>query len=209
MKIIAGGVTAAQGFVANGLCCGIKRSGNPDLSLIYSKTKSVAARSRTKNSVKAAPLLISQKHLRNAQAQAIICNSGNANCFTGNFGIQSAQQTTAKTALELSIKASDVIVASTGIIGKPLPAKKILNALPALAKGLNRKGSTLAAKGLLTTDTCIKECAIQVTLGGKKVIVGACAKGSGMIEPNMATMLCFVTTDAEIAPAMLKQADQW
>jgi len=206
MKIIKGGVTAAQGFAANGLCCGIKRSGKLDLSLIYSQTKAVAAGVFTKNSVKAAPLLVSQKHLRNSSAQAIICNSGNANCFTGLSGIQVAVQTAKKTADVLSIAPEDVIVTSTGIIGKPLPVKKILKAAPVLAKGLTVKGSKRAAQGMLTTDTCVKECAVKIRIAGKPVTVGACAKGSGMIEPNMATMLCFVTTDALISSAILKSA---
>ncbi len=208
MKIIPGGVTAAQGFKANGLWCGIKRSGKPDLSLIVSDNKAVAAGVFTQNSVKAAPLLVCEKHLRNGQAQAIICNSGNANCFTGQAGIRDAKKTVDTTARELGIKPQDVIVTSTGIIGKPLPAGKILKAVPDLTAGLSRKGAKAAAKGILTTDTCVKECAVKIKAGGKTITVGACAKGSGMIEPNMATMLCFVTTDANIASALLKKALQ-
>lgn len=201
-----GGVTSAQGFRANGLNCGIKRSGKPDLSLIVCEQPAVAAGVVTKNSIKAAPLTVTQRHLRNHQARAIICNSGNANCFTGKFGLIYAQRMAELVAQRLSVKASDVLVASTGIIGKPLPIKKIAAAAGPLVKGLSRAGGRKAARGILTTDTVTKEIAVRVPLGGKKVTIGACAKGSGMIQPNMATMLAFITTDAVIRPAMLRAA---
>jgi len=208
MNIISGGVTAPLGFEANGLSCGIKRSGKFDLSLIASESPAVAAGVFTKNSIKAAPLLVSMKHLRNLKARAIVANSGNANCFTGAFGLHYARQTAKLIAGKLGIQAQDVVVASTGIIGKPLPFKKISNSVGTLVKGLSRTGGKRAARGILTTDTRIKEVAVRFKLGGKTVTIGGCAKGSGMIDPSMATMLAFITTDAVIDPKLLKKALQ-
>jgi glutamate N-acetyltransferase/amino-acid N-acetyltransferase len=208
IKVIPGGVTAPAGFKAQGLFCGIKRSGKPDLSLIFSEKPAVAAGVFTKNSIKAAPLVVSQRHLRNHKAQAIIINSGNANCFTGHFGLLYARRTAALVAQRLKIKATDVLVASTGIIGKALPFKKIENAIPALVEGLSPQGGHKAALGILTTDKKAKEIAVEFSLNGKKVVLGGCAKGSGMIAPNMATMLAFIATDAALTPAMLKSALQ-
>lgn len=204
MKIIKGGVTAPQGFTANGLSCGIKRSGRPDLSLIVSERPAVAAAVFTKNSIKAAPLIVCQDHLRNGRAQAIITNSGNANCFTGELGIMYAKKTAEIFAALLDLYPHDVLVASTGIIGKPLPFQKISDASFALAKGLRKSGATLAARGIMTTDLFPKEIAVEIKMNGKKVRLGACAKGSGMIQPDMATMLAYISTDAAISPKMLK-----
>ncbi len=208
MKILKNGsVTSAHGFKANGMACGIKRSLKPDLALIFSEIPATAAGVFTKNSVKAAPLLVSEKHLKNLKAQAIITNSGNANCFTGHFGYIYAQRTAALVAKLLKIKESDVVVASTGIIGKPLPYNKIENAAAQLVHDLNHtNGGHKAAQAILTTDLVVKEIAIQLELGGGKVTVGGCAKGSGMIQPNMATMLAYITTDAAIKSALLKKA---
>ncbi len=207
MKILRNGtVTSAKGFSANGLGSGIKKSGKPDLSLIVSNVVCPTAGVYTKNSVKAAPLVLAQKYLKNNRAQAIICNSGNANCFTGKKGFSVAQKTAVLISKLLKIKTQDVIVASTGIIGKQLPFEKIKAAAPALVEGLSTDKGHLAALGILTTDLTKKEIAVQITLGGKKVTIGGCAKGSGMIQPNMATMLCFITTDAGITGKMLKQA---
>jgi glutamate N-acetyltransferase/amino-acid N-acetyltransferase len=206
MKITKGGVTKAKGFTASGLCCGIKLSGKPDLALIYCNKPVPTAGVFTKNSVKAAPLILSKKHLRNNQAQAIIVNSGNANCFTGSFGHIYAMRTAKLTADLLNINVSDVIVSSTGIIGKPLPFKKIAKTVPRLVKNLSTENGQMAAKGILTTDKVTKEIAVEIILDQKKIIIGGCAKGSGMIEPNMATMLAFITTDASISPQMLKTA---
>jgi len=208
MKIVKGSITKPMGFKANGLYCGIKRSGKPDLSLIFSEGRANAACVFTKNSVKAAPLLVCQHHVRNGKAQAIVINSGNANCFTGRFGRIYAERTAALFGKLLHIPKTDVLVASTGIIGKTLPYKKIEMAALSLVKGLSPHGSLKAAKGILTTDLTIKEIAVEFTIGGKKVTIGGIAKGSGMIAPNMATMLAFVTTDAAISPAMLKKALQ-
>lgn len=207
MKILSNGsVTSARGFKANGIAAGIKRSGKHDLSLIYSQIPCATAAVYTKNSVKAAPLLVCAKNLKNKISQAIIANSGNANCFTGEFGYRYAEQTTEELAKILGIKASNVLVASTGIIGKPLPFEKIKEGIPQLVSGLSEDGGHDAAKGIMTTDLTAKEIAVEITLGGKKVVIGGCAKGSGMIQPDMATMLCFITTDAAISTAMLQKA---
>lgn len=207
MRILnKGTVTSAQGFRANGLAAGIKKSGKPDLSLIVSDVVCPTVGVYTKNSVKAAPLILAEKYLKNHRAQAVICNSGNANCFTGKKGFSVAQKTANLIGQLLKIKTQDVIVASTGIIGKQLPFEKIKAAAPVLVKGLSTSKGHLAALGILTTDLTKKEIAVQITLGGKKVTIGGCAKGSGMIQPNMATMLCFITTDAAITGKMLKQA---
>ncbi|HPN88546.1 MAG TPA: bifunctional glutamate N-acetyltransferase/amino-acid acetyltransferase ArgJ [Candidatus Omnitrophota bacterium] len=201
-----GGVSSPLGFKANGIWSGIKKSGKPDLALIVSDNLATAAGVFTKNSIKAAPLIISQKNISNHKAQAIVVNSGNANCFTGSIGLKHAQQTTAIFAKLLKISTKNVIVTSTGIIGKQLPFNKIKNAAPQLIKGLSKNGSILAAKAILTTDLAIKQIAVEIRLSGQKVILGACAKGSGMIAPNMATMLGFITTDAAISPKMLTLA---
>lgn len=206
MKVIKGGVTKALGFKANAVFCGIKKSGKLDLALITSQQPVATAGVLTKSSIKAAPVLVTQKHLRNQKAQAIIINSGNANCFTGKFGLLYAKHTAELIADLLNIKANDVLVASTGIIGEPLPYKKITKAAGALVKGLSTTGGHKAAKGIVTTDAFTKEIAVQLFLGGKKITLGACAKGAGMIAPDMATMLCFITTDAAINAKMLKLA---
>lgn len=207
MKTIKGSITQAKGFIANGLCCGIKRSGKPDLALIASKIPATCAAVFTKNSVKAAPLIVCQKHVANLKAQAFVINSGNANCFTGDFGLVYAQKTTEVIGNLLNIPKEDVLVASTGIIGKPLPYAKIENACPQLVKGLTAKsGEKKVAKAILTTDKYTKEICVQIKLDEKTVTIGGCAKGSGMIAPNMATMLAFITTDANISGKMLKEA---
>lgn len=207
MKILrGGGVTTPKGFKANGLSAGIKKSGKPDLGLIVSVVPAVGAASFTRNSVKAAPVLVAQKHIRASHTQAFIVNSGNANCFTGKFGLLYAEQTTEIIGKLLSVPKQTVIVASTGIIGKPLPFEKIKAASPNLVKGLSSTGGKKAAQAILTTDLTLKEIAVECAIGGKKVTIGGCAKGSGMIAPHMATMLAFVTTDAAISKPMLKEA---
>ncbi len=206
MRIIKGGVTQPEGFKANGLACGIKKSRKPDLALIVSDVPAVGAGIFTKNSIKAAPLVVSQKHIHNNKIQAIIANSGNANCFTGSFGLKYAEQMAQLVSNLTDIPEQDIIVASTGIISKPLEYSNIKKASSKLVKGLSIQGAGKAAKAILTTDLCTKEVTVQVTLGGKKVTMGACSKGSGMIAPNMATMLCFITTDAAIDSKMLKLA---
>ena len=207
MQIIKnGGVTAPKGFKANGVAAGIKRSGKRDLALIVSDVPAASAAVYTKNSIKAAPLLVSQKHLRHHKTQAIIANSGNANCFTGKAGMTCALRTTEIIGKLLDAPKEMVVVASTGIIGRPLPFAKIYNAAKDLVDGLSAQGGKKAADAILTTDLKEKAIAVQVVLGGKTVTIGACAKGSGMIAPDMATMLAFITTDAAISAAMLRKA---
>ncbi len=206
MKIISGGVTSPKGFKANGLFAGIKRSGKPDLGLLVSDTPAAVAGVFTKNSIKAAPLVVSMKHIASGIGRAVIVNSGNANCYTGANGLKSAQASTQLIGTLLGINPKDVLVTSTGIIGKLLPYDKIIHAAPDLVKGLSAKGGLKFAQSIMTTDLKLKEIAVEVMINGKKVTIGACAKGSGMIEPNMATMLGFITTDCAITSTMLKVA---
>ncbi len=206
MKIQKGGVTSPKGFLANGLWAGIKRSGRPDLALLYSEVPAVCAAVFTKNSIQAAPIFVSKENLKNNRAQAILINSGNANCFTGNFGLLYARWSAELIARLLNITPDDVLVASTGIIGRPLPYIKIQNAAPELVQGLNTKTSLKAAQAILTTDLKTKEISVTTNIAGKTVTLGAMAKGSGMIAPNMATMLAFINTDAAISAPLLKIA---
>ena len=206
MKIISGGVCAATGFTANGIHCGIRKNRTKrDLALIYSEKPASAAAVYTTNLVKGAPLTVTKNHISDGVAQAVICNSGNANTCNAN-GIEIAEQMSNLLAGELGIKATDVVVASTGVIGQPLDIKPIQEGIPSLVKGLSRDGGEAAAEGIMTTDTVKKEIAVEFSVGGKTCRIGGVAKGSGMIHPNMATMLVFITTDAAIAPAMLKKA---
>ena len=206
MKIINGGVTAAKGFKANGVHCGIRKNKTKrDLSLIVSKTKAAAASVYTTNLVKGAPITVTKKHLSDGYAQAIICNSGNANTCNAD-GIEVAENMSKITAEALNINPDDVIVASTGVIGQPLDINPIKNGLGALIAGLSENGSADAAEGIMTTDTVKKEVAVEFEIGGKVCKMGGIAKGSGMIHPNMATMLVFITTDVKISPEMLKTA---
>ena len=206
MKMIEGGVCAAKGFTANGVHCGIRKNhSKKDLSLILSAVPASAAAVYTTNLVKGAPLTVTKKHLENGIAQAVICNSGNANTCNAN-GIEIAEMMSDLTAKELGIKAEDVVVASTGVIGQPLSIEPIAAGLPELAAGLNINGSKDAAEGIMTTDTVMKEVAVEFLLDGKTCHIGGIAKGSGMIHPNMATMLVFITTDCAISPEMLQKA---
>ncbi|MBR5618921.1 MAG: bifunctional glutamate N-acetyltransferase/amino-acid acetyltransferase ArgJ [Clostridia bacterium] len=206
MQRIEGGVCAAKGFTANGVHCGIRKNKTKkDLSLIFSAVPASCAAVYTTNLVKGAPLAVNKAHLANGTAQAVICNSGNANTCNAN-GVEIAEQMSALAADALHIKADDVVVASTGVIGQPLDIEPIASGIPALVQGLKADGSSDAAEGIMTTDTIKKEVAVEFTLGGKTCRIGGIAKGSGMIHPNMATMLVFITTDAAIAPDMLQKA---
>ena len=206
MKVIEGGVCAAKGFRANGVHCGIRKNhSKKDLSLIFSTVPASAAAVYTTNLVKGAPLTVTKKHIANGTAQAVICNSGNANTCNAN-GIEIAEEMSALAASALGIAAEDVVVASTGVIGQPLSIAPIAAGLPELVAGLSDNGSGTAAEGIMTTDTVRKEVAVEFTLGGKTCRLGGIAKGSGMIHPNMATMLVFLTTDAAISPVMLQKA---
>ncbi|MBQ8600219.1 MAG: bifunctional ornithine acetyltransferase/N-acetylglutamate synthase [Clostridia bacterium] len=202
---INGGVTAAKGFLANGIHCGIRKNpGKKDVALIYSEVPAKAAAVYTTNLVKGAPLTVTKKHLENGLAQAVICNSGNANTCNAD-GIEVAEKMSALTAEVLNIKAEDIVVASTGVIGQPLDITPIANGLEELAKGLSFDGHS-AAEAIMTTDTKAKEVAVQFEVDGKNCTLGGIAKGSGMIHPNMATMLVFLTTDCAISAEMLQKA---
>lgn len=206
MNFTEGGVCAPTGFKASGIHCGIRRNkSKKDLSLIYSEKKAAAAAVYTQNLVKGAPITVTQKNLEIPFANAIICNSGNANTCNAN-GKEIAEQMCALTANKLDIFPSDVIVASTGVIGQPLDITPIENGLPSLVENLSCEGSGAAAEAIMTTDTVKKEVAVSFFAGGKTCTIGGIAKGSGMIHPNMATMLVFLTTDTAISPKMLKKA---
>ena len=206
MKIISGGVCAAKGFKANGIHCGIRKNRTKrDLALIVSDVRATAAAVYTTNLVKGAPLTVTKNHIADGFAQAVICNSGNANTCNAN-GIEIAERMSNLVAKELNIAATDVVVASTGVIGQPLNIEPIANGLPALAAGLSENGGEAAAEGIMTTDTVKKEIAVEFEIGGKVCHLGGIAKGSGMIHPNMATMLVFITTDVAISAAMLEKA---
>ena len=205
MKEIAGGVCAAKGFTANGVHCGIRKNkSKKDLALIFSEKRAAAAAVYTQNLVKGAPITVTRQNLADGYAQAMICNSGNANTCNAN-GIEIAEETCALIGAQLGIPASDIIVASTGVIGQPLDIAPIAAGIPPLVSGLGDY-SLAAAEGIMTTDTKVKEEAVSFEIGGVECHLGAIAKGSGMIHPNMATMLIFVTTDAAITPEMLQKA---
>ena len=206
MKLINGGVCASKGFLANGVHCGIRKNRTKrDLALVYSTVPASCAAVYTTNLVKGAPLIVTKKHIENGVAQAVICNSGNANTCNAN-GIEIAEEMSALIAKELQIDPADVVVASTGVIGEPLNIEPIANGVKELSLGLSDSGNEDAAQAIMTTDTIMKEAAVEFTLGGKVCHLGGMAKGSGMIHPNMATMLVFITTDAAISPEMLKRA---
>ena len=206
MKIISGGICAAKGFTANGIHCGIRKNRTKrDLALIYSENVCSAAAVYTTNLVKGAPLKVTKNHIENGYAQAVICNSGNANTCNAN-GVQIAELTCSILSKKLGVKSDDVVVASTGVIGQPLDITPIENGITPLVDGLSETGSEYAAEAIMTTDTVKKEIALEFEIGGKTCKIGGIAKGSGMIHPNMATMLVFITTDCNISPAMLKKA---
>ena len=208
MEIIEGGVCAAKGFSASGIHCGVRKNKTKrDLALIYSEVVASAAAVYTKNLVKGAPLTVTKKHISNGKAQAVICNSGNANTCNAD-GIEVAEKMCELLADNIAIKPEDVIVASTGVIGQRLDVTPIAVGLPLLVSELGnaKENSVQAAEGIMTTDTVLKEIAVKFNIGGKECHIGGIAKGSGMIHPNMATMLVFITTDASISPQMLKKA---
>lgn len=209
MKFIDGGVCAAQGFRASGLHVGVKTHAvwKKDVALIVSDVDCAAAAVFTKNVVKAAPIHVDKAHLANGTARAIIANSGNANACAPR-GEENAEAECAAVAKTLGIPAEDVLVSSTGVIGQTLPVQVIEDAVPELVKGLahSAEASDAAAHAIMTTDTVKKEVAVETSVGGKTVRMGGIAKGSGMIHPNMGTMLCFLTTDCAISPEMIKAA---
>lgn len=205
MKTITGGICAAKGYKAVGIHCGIRKNkSKKDLSLIISEKPASAAAVYTTNLVKGAPLLVTKKHISNGVAQAIICNSGNANTCNSN-GIEIAEQTCKLVAEALQMDKTDIVVASTGVIGQPLDIAPIKAAIPSLVASLG-DNSDAAAEGIMTTDTTKKEIAVEFELDGKTCRIGGIAKGSGMINPDMATMLVFITTDCAISSEMLRKA---
>ena len=205
MKTIEGGVCAAKGFQAAGIHCGIRKNkSKKDLALIYSEKKATAAAVYTTNLVKGAPLLVTKKHLADGMAQAILCNSGNANTCNAD-GVEIAEKMCALLAAQLPVSPDDVVIASTGVIGQPLDIAPIAAGMPPLVAALGNH-SAAAAQGIMTTDTKQKEIAVEFTVGGVPCRLGGIAKGSGMIHPNMATMLVFLTTDCAISAEMLQKA---
>ena len=205
MEIINGGVCAATGFTAGGIHCGIRKNKTKkDLALIFSEKKAAAAAVYTTNLVKGAPLVVTKNHIADGFAQAVICNSGNANTCNAN-GIEIAEGMSKLVAETMNINESDVVVASTGVIGQPLDIEPIKNGMENLKNSLGNNSQD-AAEGIMTTDTVLKEIAVSFTVGGKECKIGGIAKGSGMIHPNMATMLVFITTDCAISPEMLQKA---
>ena len=206
MKFIEGGVCAAKGFKAGGVHCGIRKNKSKrDLAMIYSDVPASAAAVYTQNLVKGAPILVTKKNLANNMAQLVICNSGNANTCNAN-GEEVAWQMCQLAGEAAGIAPENVIVASTGVIGQPLPIEPIAQGVAPLYANLSYNGSNEAAEGIMTTDTKLKEYAVEFYIDGVKCRLGGIAKGSGMIHPNMATMLVFLTCDAAIAPAMLQKA---
>ncbi|MFH1709488.1 MAG: bifunctional glutamate N-acetyltransferase/amino-acid acetyltransferase ArgJ [bacterium] len=204
LKNIKGGITAPKAFKASGMHCGVKKSGKKDLALICSDVPANAAAVFTSNKVKAAPILVSMEHIKSGKAQAIIANSGCANACTGEDGIEDARVMAKAAASALNIHSDSVLVASTGTIGSRLPLKNILNGIRVISKRMTHGGGAEAADAILTTDTRRKEIAVQLKAGGKTITIGGIAKGAGMIAPNMATLFCFITTDAEIPSSKLK-----
>lgn len=204
IKFTDGGVTAPKGFTANGIHCGIRKSKDKkDLALIFCEKECDTAAVYTQNLVCGAPITVTKNNISNGKARAVVCNSGIANTCNAD-GIEKAEGMCEITANALGISKSDIIVASTGVIGQPLDLEPVKNGINELVSGLNKNGSDSAANAIMTTDTVKKEFACEFTLGGKPCHIGAISKGSGMIHPNMATMLAFITTDANISSEMLK-----
>jgi len=216
---VDGGVCAAKGFLANGVCCGLSHKALPgeeekpkedkpkknDLAMIYAENPCSAAAVYTTNKVKGAPILVTKAHLENGMAQAVIVNSVNANTCNPD-GVEKALKMCSLAAEGLKLQPSDIVVASTGVIGQVLPIEPIEQAIPALVEGLTSDGNNRAMEAIMTTDTRPKQLAVEFKMGDTVCRMGGMLKGSGMIHPNMATTLTFITTDAAIAPAMLQQA---
>jgi glutamate N-acetyltransferase / amino-acid N-acetyltransferase len=197
-----------QGFLANGLSCGIRKSKKADLALIYSKIPAKAACMFTVNKIKAAPVRLAISYLKKNKCHfsAVIANSGNANCFTGSPGLKDAEATAYVLAKSLGVKKEQILVSSTGVIGKRLPVEKIKKAVPELVLGLSAGGISKASKAIMTTDTFAKEVSVRFAIAGKVITLCGIAKGAGMIAPDMATMLAFIMTDADVNISFLKRA---
>ncbi|MBQ1661704.1 MAG: bifunctional ornithine acetyltransferase/N-acetylglutamate synthase, partial [Treponema sp.] len=207
MQFIDGGVTAPQGFTASGMLCGIKKGRTKnDTALIFSEKPCDAAGVFTQNRVKAESVKLTKQNISNGVMQAVIANSGNANACTGEQGRQNALRMAKAAAGVLGIKAEDVVVCSTGVIGQQLPVEVIESHIQELKDSLSKEGHKEARVAIMTTDTHYKECAVETTIGGKTVRIGAMCKGSGMIHINLGTMLAFMTTDCAISSTMLEKA---
>jgi len=206
LEWLSGGVTAVPGILAGGVAAGIKPSGKKDLALIYSSAPARAAAVFTSNQVKGAPVLVSMEHVKSGVAQAIVASSGCSNVCTGEQGIRDAREMTKVVGELLRIPAKQVLVAATGVIGQPLPMDRVRTALPKLVKALSPQGGGAAAEAIMTTDTRPKAVAVKVDVNGRPVTIGGIAKGVGMLEPHLATMFCFLTTDAAVAPMALRSA---
>lgn len=200
-----GGVTSAKGFLAAGGHCGIKKSGKKDLALVFSEMPCVLGATYTQSDVKAAPVRVSMAHSRKGKKRAVVFSSGNANACTGVKGIQDAKSMVRETAQGLQVLMNETLVCSTGRIGVPLPIDLITKGIQELVPHISAKGGRDAAEAIMTSDTCMKEYAVSFEIEGKEVIVGGMAKGAGMIHPNMATMLCCVTTDVAIDGRVLQR----
>lgn len=200
------GITTPRGFKAAGISCGIKKGDKKDLALIYSEVPARAAALFTTNQVTAAPLKVSAEHIKDGKAQAIVINSGCANAATGEKGLEDAEEMTQATAQILGIEKENVLAASTGTIGTFLPMNKIAEGMKEAKEKLSEEGGSESAEAIMTTDIFPKEIAVELKIGDKRVIIGGMAKGAGMISPNLATMLSFITTDVVISGALLKKA---
>jgi glutamate N-acetyltransferase/amino-acid N-acetyltransferase len=200
---LEGGITAVPGILAGGVAAGIKPSGRRDLALVYSPTPARVAALFTTNQVKGAPVRVSMEHARGGVAHAVVASSGCANVCTGEQGLRDAREMTSLVGTLLRVPATQILVAATGVIGVPLPMDRIRTALPRLVKALSPQGGGAAAEAILTTDTRPKQAAARVEVNGRAVTIGGFAKGVGMLEPHLATMLCFLATDAVIDRATL------
>lgn len=205
-KNAAAGVTFPKGFKAAGVKAGIKKSGNLDLALIYTEKEAAVAGVFTQNAVAAAPVIVSREVVKGGKAHAIVANAGCANACTGEIGLANARKMAALAAAEVGCASDEVLVGSTGIIGVNLPMDKLEAGIKAAAAELSEDGSKNAGNAIITTDTYSKACSCEVEIGGQAVRFGAIAKGSGMIQPNMATMLCYITTDANISSQLMQKA---
>lgn len=202
----SGSITFAKGFLATGSACGIKKNGKSDLAMIYSESPATVAAVFTTNQIKAAPVQLSAKRVAVGSARAVVINSGNANACTGKRGMDDALKMTSLVGHHLGMPEALILVASTGVIGQYLPMEKITAGIETACRSLSVDGGEEASRAILTTDTFAKEFSTTITLGGKAVRIGGMAKGSGMIHPNMATLLGFITTDAAISKEVLHQA---
>jgi glutamate N-acetyltransferase / amino-acid N-acetyltransferase len=206
LEEISGGITAPSGFKAGVAKCGIKHTGRYDLAMIVSDVPAVCAGVFTSNRIKAAPVLVSRERVKRGTSRAIIANSGNANACTGEMGIEAAMAMAGETAKLIGCDPLEVLVASTGVIGRVFPIEKVLKCLPSAMDSLSVENGANATRAIMTTDTVPKETAIKIEIGDTVIKIGAIAKGAGMICPDMATLLCFITTDADIEYSALKKA---